>query len=95
MNIRLDDGAGDRIAAAHEDGSSAIDATGGGAPVSVDGGLGTPELLKILAAVSGTAYHLTLIHGVLGKQVHEAASRIADTDEQVATLFSTLTKDDS
>lgn len=90
MVIRLDEGAGNRIAGAHEEGSNTIDGAGGTAPASVDGGLGSPELLEILAAVTGTARDLTLIQGVLGKQVQEAASRIEDTDEEVAGLFTGL-----
>ncbi len=92
MVIRLDEGAGGRIAGAHEEGSTTIDASGRSAPASVDGGLGSPEPLEILAAVSGTAHDLTVIQGVLGKQVQEAASRIRDTDEEVAALFTGMTE---
>jgi hypothetical protein len=90
MTIRLEEGAGERIAGKHDSASTTIHGSAKRGPEGVDGGVGTPHLLDILAAVAGTADDLALIHGVLGEQVRSAAGSIARTDAEVAASFARL-----
>lgn len=90
MTIRLEDGAGARIAGKHEEALTTIQGAAAVAPKGVDGGEGTPQLLDILVAVSGTADSLSRIQGVLGKQVRAAAGNIEKTDDEVARGFNQL-----
>lgn len=92
MSIRLEAGAGERIAGKHTDAGTTIQESATAAPSGVDAGLGTPELLSILTAVSETADGLAKIQGVLGQQVLEAARNIDRTDTEVASMFASLNK---
>lgn len=87
MNIRLEDGAGERIASRHDAGADLIEGAGSSAPGGVDGGDATPELLAILSAVTTTAHEVGMVQAVLGERVRAAAANITATDAEVAESF--------
>jgi len=72
--------------------TAAEDITGlaGKVPTSVEGGLGSPELLEILAAVVGTADDLAKIDEGVAALVDGVGNEFQATDEELAARLDKL-----
>ena len=93
MTIRLEPGAAERIARLHDDASTVIQGSADSFPAAPDGGLGSDKLASIMAALSETADTLAGLDELAAAQLRDIGSNYARTEDEVAGMFSRLTKE--
>lgn len=87
MTLRLDAGAAAAISAKHERAATTIDDSAGSMPPSVDGGLATAYLARLMAAVASTAGELAILNQAVASQVRDVADALGQTEAAIADEF--------
>lgn len=90
MTLRLDTGAASSIAAGHTTAADTIDGSATTAPAGVDAGIGTRQVLDILAACSGTAADLAAVNHGVAAVVRQVGSDLGASDDVVADGFARM-----
>ncbi len=93
MTLRLDSTSAAKIAGMHDDAATTIDGSAGSMPGNVDGGLGTPYLSDILAAVATTAGELAAVNQAVAGQVRDVVDDMGLTESAVAGQFEAMNED--
>jgi hypothetical protein len=88
MTLYVDHDALERISRSMTSAGEHLDSAGDSAPTAVDGGLGTPALLGILAHLADNAGQLVIAAKATGAAVGQANTNYRELDEATADSHS-------
>lgn len=92
MTIQISEETKDYIVARHEAANDEVNSVAGSVPTSVDGGIGTENVLTILATIVSTTRDIGNINTVIAAIVDHVGTGLEQTDAEVADGFEQATR---